>query len=128
MANYDEMVIAGIERACEKYPDKTALIYLGHHRFGNSPLYIQHFEYQPARFIGQHCNIAQFFHQPRLHILYKHICCIYGHNLSFAGRDIHQTCHRTCSLHNYYNNNAGNRKNGVFPGGGGNRRMLNKEH
>ena len=29
MANYDEMVIAGIERACEKYPDKTALIYLG---------------------------------------------------------------------------------------------------
>ena len=29
MANYDEMVIAGIERACEKYPDKTALLYLG---------------------------------------------------------------------------------------------------
>jgi len=29
MAKYDEMVIAGIERACEKYPDKTALIYLG---------------------------------------------------------------------------------------------------
>jgi len=29
VANYDEMVIAGIERACEKYPDKTALIYLG---------------------------------------------------------------------------------------------------
>jgi long-chain acyl-CoA synthetase len=26
---YDEMVIAGIERACEKYPDRTALIYLG---------------------------------------------------------------------------------------------------
>ena len=30
MANYDEMVIAGIERACEKYPEKTALLYLGH--------------------------------------------------------------------------------------------------
>ena len=29
MAQYDEMVIAGIERACEKYPDKTALLYLG---------------------------------------------------------------------------------------------------
>ena len=29
MAQYDEMVIAGIERACEKYPDRTALVYLG---------------------------------------------------------------------------------------------------
>jgi len=29
MANYDEMVIAGIERACEKNPEKTALLYLG---------------------------------------------------------------------------------------------------
>ncbi|NTV32615.1 MAG: long-chain fatty acid--CoA ligase, partial [Deltaproteobacteria bacterium] len=29
MAKYDEMVIAGIERACEKYPDRTALLYLG---------------------------------------------------------------------------------------------------
>src|SRR5512136_1497069 len=29
MAQYDEMVIAGIERACEKYPDRTALLYLG---------------------------------------------------------------------------------------------------
>jgi long-chain acyl-CoA synthetase len=29
MAQYDEMVIAGIERACEKHPDKTALMYLG---------------------------------------------------------------------------------------------------
>jgi long-chain acyl-CoA synthetase len=29
MGQYDEMVIAGIERACEKHPDKTALMYLG---------------------------------------------------------------------------------------------------
>ena len=29
MAKYDETVIAGIERACEKHPDTTALLYLG---------------------------------------------------------------------------------------------------
>ena len=29
MGVYDELVISGFERACEKYPDKTAIIYLG---------------------------------------------------------------------------------------------------
>ena len=29
MGVYDELVINGFERACEKYPDKTAIIYLG---------------------------------------------------------------------------------------------------
>jgi long-chain acyl-CoA synthetase len=29
MGAYDEVVMAGLERACEKHPDKTALIYLG---------------------------------------------------------------------------------------------------
>ena len=29
MGQYDEMVIAGFERACESYPDKAAVIYLG---------------------------------------------------------------------------------------------------
>jgi long-chain acyl-CoA synthetase len=26
---YDELLIKGFERACEKYPDRTALIYIG---------------------------------------------------------------------------------------------------
>ena len=29
MAGYDELVISGFHRACDTYPDKTALIYLG---------------------------------------------------------------------------------------------------
>jgi len=29
MGEYDELVISGFDRACEKYPDKTAIIYLG---------------------------------------------------------------------------------------------------
>jgi len=29
MGKYDELVIRGFDRACEKYPEKTALIYLG---------------------------------------------------------------------------------------------------
>jgi long-chain acyl-CoA synthetase len=29
MAGYDELVISGFHRACDKYPDKAALIYLG---------------------------------------------------------------------------------------------------
>lgn len=29
MSKYNELLIQGFERACEKYPDKTALIYLG---------------------------------------------------------------------------------------------------
>jgi long-chain acyl-CoA synthetase len=29
MGKYDELVISAFERACEKYPDKTAIVYLG---------------------------------------------------------------------------------------------------
>jgi long-chain acyl-CoA synthetase len=29
LGQYDEMVIAGFERACERYPDSTAIVYLG---------------------------------------------------------------------------------------------------
>ena len=29
MGEYDELVISGFDRACVKYPDKTAIIYLG---------------------------------------------------------------------------------------------------
>jgi long-chain acyl-CoA synthetase len=29
MGKYDELLIAGFERSCERYPDKTALVYLG---------------------------------------------------------------------------------------------------
>ncbi len=29
MALYDELLIKGFERACEKYPDRAAIIYLG---------------------------------------------------------------------------------------------------
>jgi long-chain acyl-CoA synthetase len=29
MSLYDELLIKGFERACEKYPDRTALIYIG---------------------------------------------------------------------------------------------------